>query len=119
MTNNIVITLSCGTDSPNRTTRAVFLAAAAQKTGKNATLFLLDEGVYIAKKGMADNIRATTGDSCDDSLAHLQATGVPVLVCSPCAVSRGIKEEDLIEGAKMSTAAELIELSCDGAVISL
>jgi predicted peroxiredoxin len=28
-------------------------------------------------------------------------------------------EEDLIEGARMATAAEFINLSCDAAVISL
>ena len=119
MTENVVVALSCGTDNPNRTTRAVFLAAIAQKEGKNAALFLLDEGVYIAKKGMAEHIRAATGDSADDSLAHLQATGVPILVCTPCAKSRGISEADLIEGARMATAAEFIKLCCDGAVISL
>ena len=119
MTENILVLLSCGTDNPNRTTRAIFLAAVAQKEGKNTTLFLLDEGVYIARKGMAENIRAATGDSADDHLTHLQATGVPILVCTPCAKSRGISEADLIEGARMATAKELIQLSCNAAVISL
>lgn len=119
MTNNVLVTLSCGTDNPNRTTRAVFFAMMAHKEGKNINLFLLDEGVYIAKKGMAERIRAATGDSCDDHLTYLQAQGVPILVCTPCAVARQIKEEDLIEGARMATGAEMIKLACDAAVISL
>ncbi|MGA8281450.1 MAG: DsrE family protein [Desulfobacterales bacterium] len=52
-------------------------------------------------------------------MAYLQAYEVPVLVCTPCAKARQIKEEDLIEGARMATAAEFINLSCDAAVISL
>jgi predicted peroxiredoxin len=119
MTDNFLVALSCGTDNPNRATRALFLAAMAQKKGKNVTVFLLDDGVFLARKGMAENLRAATGDSADDSLAHLQAHNVPILVCTPCAKSRFIEESDLAESCRMATAAELIDISCDAAVISL
>ncbi len=52
MTDNVLIILLCGTDNPNRATRALFLAAVAHKKGKNVTLFLLDDGVYIANSEM-------------------------------------------------------------------
>lgn len=119
MTNNVVITLACGTNDTNRSTRAVFLAMAAHKEGKNVTMFLLDEGVFMARKGMTEHVRAATGDSADDHITYLQANEVPILVCTPCAVSRQITEDDLIEGARMATAGELIKLACDAAVISL
>ncbi len=119
MTNNVLITLSCGTDNPNRATRAVFFAMVAHKEGKNVTLFLLDEGVFIAKKGLAEHIKAATGDSCDDHLSYLQAHGVPILACTPCAKARQINEQDLIEGARMGTGVEMVRLACDAAVISL
>ena len=119
MTNNVVITLSCGTDNPNRATRAFHLATIAHKEGKNATVFLLDDAVYLAKEGLADNLRAATGDIADDLITYLQAHEVPILACTPCAKARRIAAEDLIEGARMGTAAELIQLSCDAAVISL
>ncbi len=118
MTNNVLITLSCGTDNPNRATRAVFFAMVAHKEGKNVTLFLLDDGVCIAKKGMADNVKAATGDSCDDHLSYLQAHGVPILVCTPCAKARQIETQDLIEGARMGTGVQMIHLACEAAVIS-
>ena len=119
MTNNVVITVACGTDNPNRSTRAIHLATVAHREGKNVTLFLLDEAVYLAKKGLIDNLRAATGDIADDLMTYLQGNGVPVLVCTPCAKARGIAESDLIEGARMGTAIELIHLACDAAVISL
>lgn len=119
MMDNVVITCSCGTDNPNRSTRAFHLATIAHKEGKNVTLFLLDEAVYLAKEGLADNLRAATGDIADDLIAYLQAHEVPILACTPCAKARRISEEDLIEGARMGTAAELIQLSCKAAVISL
>ena len=119
MTNNVVIALSCGTDNPNRATRAIHLATIAHKEGKDTVLFLLDEGVYLAKEGLAEHLRAATGDVADDLITYLQAHGVPILVCTPCAKARRITEEDLIEGARMATAAELINRSCDATVISL
>ena len=119
MSDNVLITLSCGTDNPNRATRALFLAAVAQKKGKNVTVFLLDDGVYLARKGIAANLKAATGDGADDSLAHLQAHEVPILVCTPCAKSRFIEASDLAESCRMATAAELIDIACDAATISL
>jgi predicted peroxiredoxin len=119
MLEQVVITLSCGTDNPNRSTRAIHLATIAHKEGKRTTLFLLDEGVYIAKRGLSDHLRAATGDVADDLIAYLQAHEVPILVCTPCAKARRIEETDLIEGARLATAAELIHLSCEAAVISL
>jgi predicted peroxiredoxin len=115
----VVITLSCGTDNPNRSTRAIHLATIAHKEGKQTTLFLLDEGVYIAKRGLADHLRAATGDVADDLIAYLQAHEVPILVCTPCAKARRIEAKDLIEGSRLATAAELIHLACEAAVISL
>lgn len=119
MTENVLVVLSCGTDNPNRSTRGIFFAMVAHKTGKNATVFLLDEAVSLARKGITENLRAATGDSADDHLTYLQANGVPILVCTPCAKSRQISENDLIEGARFATGDELINLACDAAVISL
>ena len=119
MSENILIALSCGTDNPNRSTRALFLAMAAHKAGKNTTVFLLDEGVYLAKEGVSENLKAATGDNADDHLSYLQANDVPILVCTPCATARQISEGDLIECARMATAVELIEMACNASVISL
>jgi predicted peroxiredoxin len=91
----------------------------AAKQGKQTVIFLLDEAVYLAKKGVMENIKAATGDSADDHLTFLQEYEVPILVCTPCAVSRQITETDLIEGARMATGDKMIELACDSAVISL
>ena len=119
MNNNLLVILSCGTDNPNRTTRAAFLAMVAHKEGRNVNLFLLDDGVFVAKKGIAEHIRAATGDSCDDHLSYLQAKGVPILACTPCVKARQIDEAELIEGARLATGIELVHLAGDAAVISL
>ncbi len=120
MSENVVIVISCGTDNPNRSTRGIHLATVAHKAGKNVTVFLLDDAVYLAKEGLLDYLRAATGDIADDLMTYLQAKGVPILVCTPCAKARRISEDDLIEGARLAPASELIQAACDdAAVISL
>ena len=119
MTDKVLVLLSCGTDNPNRATRGVFIAMTAKQQGKDVVLFLLDEGVFLAQKGMAAHVTAATGDKADDHLTYLQEFEVPILVCTPCAASRQIGEEDLIEGARMAVGAEMIALACESAVISL
>ena len=42
MSNRILIILSCGTDNPNRATRALFFAMVAKKKGRDVIIFLLD-----------------------------------------------------------------------------
>ncbi len=115
----VLVILSCGTDHPNRATRALFLAMVARKEGRETAVFLLDEGVYLAKKGIIDNVQAATGDKADDHLAYLQEYDVPIFVCTPCAKSRAVSEEELIPGARMATGDQLISMACESTVISL
>ncbi len=120
MSENVVIVLSCGTDNPNRSARAIHLATMAHKGGKNVTLFLLDEAVYLVKEGLLANVKAVTGDEAEGLMTYLQDNNVDILACTPCCKARMISEDDLIAGARYGTAVELIERSCDdAAVISL
>jgi uncharacterized protein involved in oxidation of intracellular sulfur len=118
MSQRVLIVLSCGTDNPNRATRALFFAMVARKKGKDVSVFLLDEAVVLARTGIVQNLRAATGDSADDHLTYLQEFGVPLLVCTPCAKSRGISEADLIANARFATGDQLIDLMEDSAVLS-
>ena len=119
MNDKVLILLSCGTNNTNRSTRGIHLATIAHKEGKDVTVCLLDEAVYLAREGIIEHVRAATGDIADDLLAYLQANEVPILVCTPCAKARQITESDLIEGARLESAATMINMACDSTVISL
>ncbi len=119
MNDKLLVIIAAGLDNPNRSTRGIHLATVAQKRGKDVKVFLLDDAVFIAKKGLAENLYAATGDSAADLLLHLQEFKVPILVCTPCAQARKIKEEELVESARFATAVELVDMTSDHAVISL
>jgi uncharacterized protein involved in oxidation of intracellular sulfur len=118
MSDRVLIVLSCGTDNPNRATRALFFAMTAKKKGRDVTVFLLDEAVYLAKRGIVEHLHAATGDSADDHLAFLQEYDVPLLVCTPCAVTRQIREADLVKGARFAKGDEMIDLADGSTVLS-
>ncbi len=117
--NKVLITLACGTNNPNRSVRAFHLAQVAHRMGKEVAVFLLDEAVYLAKKGIIHNLRAPTGDVADDIVAYLQEFEVPIYACAPCANTRQVKEEDLLEGFELAPATKVVELACQSTVISL
>jgi uncharacterized protein involved in oxidation of intracellular sulfur len=118
MSERVLVTLSCGTDNPNRATRALFFAMVAKKKGRDVAVFLLDEAVYLAKRGIIDHLQAATGDSADEHLHYLQEYDVPLLVCTPCAVTRQIGEADLVKGARMAKGDELIDLASGATVLN-
>jgi len=117
--NRVLIILACGTNNPNRSVRAFHLAQVAHQMGKEVAIFLLDEAVYLARKGVAENLRAPTGDVADDIIAYLQEFEVPIYACAPCAKTRQIKEEDLMEGFEMAPASKMWELACQSTTLSL
>ena len=110
--------LSRGPEAPVGAVRAIFLAKVAANKGHDVTVFLLDDAVYWANLGMAENVRIPTGDSMIDQIRELQDKDVKFLVCKPCAASRMIGADDLPKGFVISTAAELIDLAVDAKLFS-
>ncbi|MCF8107975.1 MAG: DsrE family protein [Desulfohalobiaceae bacterium] len=119
MAGKVLIVVSCGTNQPNRATRAIHLATVAHKEGNETAMFFLDEAVYLVKEGLIEHLRAATGDVADDLMTYLQAYEVPLLACTPCAQARKISEDELIEGARLAPATELFREAEGATVISL
>ncbi len=64
-----VFVLTRGLEDPTRVTRSFQLAKAAKENGHDASMFLTDDAVMLAKTGMLDNVVAPTGD---EAAAHFQ-----------------------------------------------
>ena len=91
--------LSRGMDDPVRATRCIHLAKVAKEEGHEVRVFLIDDGVLIAKIGKVDNMRSPAGDELNTLLDHLIKDAVPILVCTACATARHRGQEDLITSA--------------------
>src|SRR5208283_5533720 len=108
--------LSRGMDNPVRATRCIHLAKVAKEEGHEVDVFLIDDGVTIAKIGMADNMKSPTGDELKPLLDYLVKASVPTMVCTPCANARHMGQEDLIQSARFETAKKLIGLAAESKV---
>ena len=110
--------LSRGTDDPVRATRCIHLAKVAKEEGHEVNIFLIEDGVTIAKIGMVDYMRSPTGDELKPLLVYLIKAEVPILVCTPCANSRQIGPDDLVASARFEKATKLISLAAESQVLT-
>jgi len=81
-------------------------------------IFLVDDAAYYAIPGMADNIKAPTGDEMKGDIDFLTEQNVPFYVCTPCARTRLLDPDNLIKGAEFSTADKLIEMAAESQVFT-
>ncbi|MCI4367612.1 MAG: DsrE family protein [Thermoplasmata archaeon] len=80
-----------------------------------AVVLLTIEGVRLATKGYADDIEEPGFPPLREVLASFVANRGQIWACGTCAKPRGITEADLIEGARIVTAANVIEYMAGGA----
>jgi DsrE/DsrF-like family len=72
--------LTRGTDDPSRATRCLQLAKVAKEEGHDVHVFLTDDAVYLAKKGITENVVAPTGDDAETFMQYLIKEKVPLYV---------------------------------------
>ena len=104
----IVIISTKAFEDPERATIPFVMANAALASDTGVALILQTTGVVVAVKGMAKHIRAEAFPPLEDLLKSFTELGGRLLVCSPCLKSRGITEDELIEGAKIIAAGTVV-----------
>ena len=110
--------LSRGLEDPTHATRALHLAKVAKEKGHEVNIFLVDDAVVYAILGLADNVKAPTGDEAKPYIDYLVEQKVAFYVCTPCARFRLYSEDDFIAGAKLATAGQLIDLATEAKVFT-
>ena len=95
----MIISGSCGTDDPTMATLPFIAAKAAKEQGHDVVLWLWNEAVVLARKGVADHVVGVNLTPLKDLLAAIQSQGIPIWVCGACAVARQVSEADLVGGS--------------------
>ena len=116
MSNKFCVSLTCAADNGDRATVAFVVANAAAASDKETMVFLSTEGVRLAVKGAATEIREEGFAPLSDLMENLIKAGGKIYVCSPCFKKRGLDENSLLPGATIVGGAKLVEfLTMDGA----
>ena len=114
MTNKFCVNLTCAKDNTDKATVAFVIANAAVGSGKETLVFLSIEGVRLAQKGYADDIREEGFAPLKELMENFAKAGGAILVCSPCFKKRKLDENSLVAGAAIGGGAKLVEFLSDG-----
>jgi len=108
----LVFVLSKGLNYPDIAKTTLMMASLSANLGFKTTVFCVQDGVDIMKKGELDKEEEKPGlPTIKQRLREALDAGVEILVCSQTMVNKKIKEEDLLEHVKPAGAATLIFLA--------
>ena len=104
-----------GKEDPERATLPFIVGNVAATADQEAVVLLTIDGVWLATKGYADTIQKEGFQPLKDVIEAFVTNGGQVWACGACTKPRGITEGDLIPGAKIVTAANVVEYLAAGA----
>lgn len=90
---------------------ALRFSLVALHEGHQANLFLVEDGVFAAKRGQQPP-EMPVGDAgmpnCEQMLEAAIQEGLRVKACTVCSVERGLKLEEVMEGVEMGSMVDLV-----------
>ncbi|MBW3628215.1 MAG: DsrE family protein [Gemmatimonadetes bacterium] len=102
-------------DDPERATLSFIVGNVAASADQRAIVLLTIEGVWLATKNYADDIHKEGFQPLREIMDSFVSTGGEIWACGACAKPRGITEDQMIAGAKIVTAAMVVEALAKGA----
>lgn len=116
MAKHILVNCVHGREDAERATLPFIVGNVAATADQQCTVFLTAEAVRIATRGYADDVQAHGMKPLAEVLQSFLANGGVVWACGACTGPRGITEADLIPGARIVTAVNLVETLAGGAI---
>jgi predicted peroxiredoxin len=111
----LIVNCNHGKEDPERATLPFIVGNVAASADQQTAVLLTIEGVWIATKGYADDIHREGFPALREVLQSFIANGGEVWACGTCTKPRGIAEADLIDGARIVTAAFFVDQIASGA----
>ena len=116
MSKPLIFYCSNGQEDPERAILPFIAGNVAVTADQEAIMFLTIEGVRLATKGYAECVNKEGFTPLKEIMNSFVSNGGKIWACGACAKPRGISDDDMIEGAKIVTAANLVEQIVNGAV---
>ena len=114
MAERLVFVLTTGLNSPGVTRATLMFSAISAAMDIETTLFCVQDGAEIMVRGALDREESPPGTpTIKQRLEEAIEAGVEILVCEQTMRVKGISEDELIEEAKVSGAATLIDLALE------
>ena len=116
MPKNFLINCVHGNEDAERATLPFIVANVAATADQESIVFLTAEAVRIATRGYAETVRAHGMKPLAEVMQSYLDNGGKIWACGACTGPRGITQADLIPGAQIVTAVNLVEHLVGGAI---
>ncbi len=110
-----LINCTHGQEDPERATLAFIMGNVAASADQEVVVLLTIEGVRNATRGYADEICQEGFPPLKQVMQSFTENGGKIWACGTCTKPRHITESDMIEGARIMTAANVAEFLASGA----
>ena len=115
----LLIIITHGKENLERVAIPFAAANAALAVDAEVTIYLMFDAVELAKKGALEEINLPPHlPDLPKLFRDFLNLGGKIFLCSPCCGERGIKQEDVVEGAVISGATNLVNLALESSVLS-
>lgn len=104
----LVVKMTCGVESLERLNQGFMVASLAIASGVEVSLWLTGDATWLATPGRAEEVILEHAAPLAD-LRDAVLGGGRLVVCSQCAVRRGIDQGDLVTGVVIEGAASFVE----------
>jgi predicted peroxiredoxin len=111
----VVVSQSNGIGNAERAYATFIFSKVALSMGRKVTIFLLMDGVGIARKGNAEGVKHPAFAPLDQLMDEVLKAGATIYACELSASFRGIGKDDLVSGVKLAGAATYLQLLSDPA----
>lgn len=111
----LLINCTHGKEDPERATLAFTVGNVAAAADQEVVVLLTIEGAWNATRGYAEGIHKDGFQPLNEVMQAFIGNGGKVWACGACTKPRGITDKDLVEGARIITAASVVEYLASGA----
>jgi predicted peroxiredoxin len=111
----LLINCTHGKEDPERAILSFIAGNVAATADQEAKVLLTIDGVWVGTRGYADGVQVEGFPPLREVLESFVKNGGEVWACSACTKPRGITQADLVSGAKIVTAANVVEYMAAGA----
>nr|MDO8062844.1 DsrE family protein [Candidatus Freyrarchaeum guaymaensis] len=101
----ITVVISSGPYTHERSYTALRLVLTALVEGLDVNVFLMEDGIFVAHKGQNPKMYSNALEWMQRAVRE----GAKLRVCGVCCEARGVRKEELIEEAEITTMEGLVE----------
>jgi len=110
----VLIQGSHGKDDPERAWLPFSFADVAAAAGRDVTVLLLSDAVWLVTRGFADDIDVGAGATVGEMITRVVDNGGAIWALAACTGPRGIEPSHLVDGVEIVSTGHVVEALVDG-----